>query len=186
MADNKELNEQVEEKQAKKKKKGAWGVVVLLAYLLMIVAIFMLVPILCPMILGYQTKNVNDDSTGQISPYGSVVYVKTIDCDNFIDGNIIAVESDDNFVDVHFVDKNNKGEEKITLRNGKTVDYDDVVGKVAAKTPFIGYLTQFCRDITGYAIAGGMLLAGVILMAVKNGADKKRNKKEEEAKASNK
>ena len=58
-------------------KKGKRTGLTILGYVLVIVALLIVLPVVLPPIFGYHTYLSGTDHTGNISKYGSVVYLKT-------------------------------------------------------------------------------------------------------------
>lgn len=131
-----------------------------------------------PPIFGYHTYLSGTDHTGNISKYGSVVYLKTIDEASYKDGNIVAIESADSSarrVDSYYVDSNDSSAKEIALRDGNGVSYKVVKGQVIAKTPFIGYLSQLCFSAVGIIVTVVIFAAGVAIMMYVNKISKEIN-----------
>lgn len=150
----------------------------IVAYMLMAAVLLTVLPVVCPLIFGIHTYNVSSDTTGLASQKGSVVYTKNIGGADYIAGNIIAITKDDSqAVDVYYVDSNDSSSETLTLRNGVSENYNRAVGKVVAKTPFVGYLTQLCYSVTGVIIIAIIFTVGLALMIVSNSLAKRVDKK---------
>ena len=165
MADtNKEINE----------KKGMRRTLTILGYACVIVFLLAVLPVILPPIFGYHTYLNGTDTTGLISKYGSVVYVKEIDNSAFTDGNIVVVANEKRTVDISYV-ASNDGSDTLTLKNGSSVSYDQVKGQVVAKTPIIGYLSQLCFSVAGVIVLIVLLAAGVGLMMYVNKISKEIN-----------
>ncbi len=165
MADtNKEINE----------KKGMRRTLTILGYACVIIVLLAVLPVVLPPIFGYHTYLNGTDTTGLISKYGSVVYMKEIDNSAFTEGNIVAVKAGKRTVDVSYVASNN-GSDTLTLKNGSSVSYDQVQGKVVAKTPFIGYLSQLCFSAVGIIALVIIFAAGLVLMMYVNKISKEIN-----------
>ncbi len=172
MSNNTNYNKPVNEKKAKRT-----GLTIL-GYALVIVALLTVLPIILPPILGYHTYLSGTDHTGNISKYGSVVYLKEIDESSYVDGNIVAVVSDDSSgrkVDEYYVNSNDTSSKELLLRDGSTISYDDVVGNVVAKTPFVGYLSQLCFSVVGIIVIIVIFAAGLGIMMYVNKISKKIN-----------
>lgn len=164
-------------------KKGTRRTLTILGYVCIIVVLLSALPVILPPIFGYHTYLCGTDTTGLISKYGSVVYVKEIDDTAFTDGNIVAAKAEDGkrSVDVSYVDSND-GSSTVTTRTGETVTYDQVVGKVTAKTPWIGYLSQLCFSVVGIIVLVILFAAGLGLMAYANKISKEINQQLEQNK----
>ena len=149
-----------------------------MGYVLVIVALLTVLPVVLPPIFGYHTYLSGTDHTGNISKYGSVVYLKTIDEATYKDGNIVAIESADSSarrVDSYYVDSNDSSAKEIALRDGNGVSYKVVKGQVIAKTPFIGYLSQLCFSAVGIIVTVVIFAAGVAIMMYVNKISKEIN-----------
>lgn len=165
-------NQQIDEK------KGKRTGLTILGYVLVIVALLTVLPVVLPPIFGYHTYLAGTDHTGNISKYGSVVYLKEIEETSFKDGNIIAVEPADSAnrtVDVYYVDSNDSSAKEIALRDADSTGYDAVKGQVVAKTPFIGYLSQLCFSVVGIIVTIVIFAAGLGIMMYVNKISKKIN-----------
>ena len=172
MSKNTNNNQTVDEK------KGKRTGLTILGYALVIVALLIVLPVVLPPIFGYHTYLSGTDHTGNISKYGSVVYMKEIDETSYKDGNIIAVESADSSnrtVDEYYVDSNDTSSKAIALRYGSSVSYDQVKGHVVAKTPFIGYLSQLCFSVVGIIVTIIIFAAGLGIMMYVNKISKEIN-----------
>lgn len=159
-------------------KKGKRTGLTILGYVLVIVALLTVLPVVLPPIFGYHTYLSGTDHTGNISKYGSVVYLKTIDEATYKDGNIVAIESADSSarrVDSYYVDSNDSSAKEIALRDGNGVSYKVVKGQVIAKTPFIGYLSQLCFSAVGIIVTVVIFAAGVVIMMYVNKISKEIN-----------
>ena len=164
MSKNTNNNQTVDEK------KGKRTGLTILGYVLVIVALLTVLPVVLPPIFGYHTYLSGTDHTGNISKYGSVVYLKTIDEASYKDGNIVAIESADS--SARRVDSYAK---EIALRDGNGVSYKVVKGQVIAKTPFIGYLSQLCFSAVGIIVTVVIFAAGVAIMMYVNKISKEIN-----------
>lgn len=172
MSKNTNNNQKVDEKKGKR-----IGLTIL-GYVLVIVALLIVLPVVLPPIFGYHTYLSGTDHTGNISKYGSVVYLKTIDEASYKDGNIVAIESADSSgrrVDSYYVDSNDSSAKEIALRDGNGVSYKVVKGQVIAKTPFIGYLSQLCFSAVGIIVTVVIFAAGVAIMMYVNKISKEIN-----------
>lgn len=166
---NREMNE----------KKGMRRTLTILGYACVIIVLLAVLPVVLPPIFGYHTYLNGTDTTGLISKHGSVVYMKEIDNSAFTEGNIVAVKAGKRTVDVSYVDSND-GSDTLTLKNGSSVNYDQVQGKVVAKTPFIGYLSQLCFSAVGIIALVIIFAAGFALMMYVNKISREINQMVEE------
>ena len=170
---------QVEEKKGKRR------TLTVLGYALMIVFLLIVLPVVLPAIFGYHTYTVGSDATGNISKYGNVVYLKAVSNDSYDEGNIVAVQESDSSrkVDVYYVDANDTAAQTLAIREGETVSYEQIAGKVVAKTPFIGYLSQLCFSADGIIVTILIFAAGLGLMMYVNKISKEINQALEDQKA---
>ena len=157
--------------------KGKRKTLTILGYLCIIVALLTTLPVVLPPIFGYHTYLLGTDTTGNISKYGSVVYVKELDESSYKGGNIVAVNAAETArdVDVYYVESNNTAGEVIALEDGGMASYDQIAGRVVAKTPFIGYLSQLCFSVVGIIVIVILFAAGLGLMMYTNKISKEIN-----------
>ena len=76
---------------------------------------------------------------------------------------------------VYYVDGNDSTAQTITLRDGDTAAYDKIAGKVVAKTPLIGYLSQLCFSVAGIVVTVLIFAAGLGMMMYANKIGKEIN-----------
>ena len=166
-------------------KKGKRRTLTVLGYALMIVFLLIVLPVVLPAIFGYHTYTVGSDATGNISKYGSVVYLKGVSNDSYVEGNIVAVQVSDSSrkVDVYYVDANDTAAQTLAIREGEAVSYEQIAGKVVAKTPFIGYLSQLCFSAAGIIVTILIFAAGLGLMMYVNKISKEINQALEDQKS---
>ena len=172
------MNNNTNYDQPVNEKKGKRTGLTILGYALVIVALLTVLPVVLPPIFGYHTYLSGTDHTGNISKYGSVVYLKEIDESSYKDGNIVAVVSADSSsrkVDEYYVDSNDTSSKEISLRDGSSVSYDAIKGHVVAKTPFIGYLSQLCFSVVGIIVTIVIFAAGLGIMMYVNKISKRIN-----------
>ena len=136
------------------------------AYALLIVGLLIIAPVICPLVFGYHTYTVSEDYSGNMNPSGTLVYAKA--SSEYNAGNIVAVDNmdGDRDVDVYYVEAVQDG--KVTLEGGDTVDMDQVAGRVAAKTPGFGYLSQLCFAVWGIILTAVLFAAGIGMAAYAN------------------
>ncbi len=136
------------------------------AYALLIVGLLIIAPVICPLVFGYHTYTVSEDYSGNMNPSGTLVYAKA--SSEYNAGNIVAVDNmdGDRDVDVYYVEAVQDG--KVTLEGGDTVDMDQVAGRVAAKTPGFGYLSQLCFTVWGIILTAVLFAAGIGMAAYAN------------------
>lgn len=170
------------EKEIIDEKKAKRRTFTILGYLCFAVALLAILPVIIAPLLGRHAYLSGTDSTGHISKYGSLVYVKAIDNASFEEGNIVAVvnEAKKRTVDAFYVDSNDRTN-TLTLRTGSTVSYSQVKGRIVAKTPFIGYLSQLCFSVAGIIVLVVLFAAGFALMMYVNKISKEINQMVEDA-----
>ena len=157
------------EKEKRVRKSGCISLTII-GYILLIIGLLIIAPVVCSPIFGYHTYTVNSDSTGNVNKSGSLVYTKVLDDADYSEGKIVAVENTDNesAVDVYYVSANDSG---LVLEDGdstRTVEYSQVKGRVVAKTPYIGYLSQLCFSVIGIVIIVVIFLAAIICTTAGN------------------
>lgn len=176
-------NEKAVTRQKVDEQKGKRRTITIAAYALMMVFLLIVLPVVLPLIFGYHTYTVGTDTTGNISKHGSVVYVKAIDENSYVEGNIVAVnKSGSRAVDVYYVDANDAAIKTLTVRTNDTVAYDQIAGKVVAKTPFIGYLCQLCFSVVGIIITIVIFVVALGMMMYVNKISKEINQKVQDQK----
>ena len=155
----------MKEKKARDGKKSI-RILTIAAYALLIVGLLIIAPVICPLVFGYHTYTVSEDYSGNMNPSGTLVYAKA--SSEYNAGNIVAVDNmdGDRDVDVYYVEAVQDG--KVTLEGGDTVDMDQVAGRVAAKTPFFGYLSQLCFTVWGIILTAVLFAAGIGMAAYAN------------------
>ena len=168
------MSEKMNETNKINEQKGKRRTVTTLGYVLLIVFLLIVLPVVLPPIFGYHTYTLGNDVTGNISK-GSLVYVKEIDDASYVEGNIVALEADGRNVDVYYVDANDADAKTLAVRDGSTAAYDQVVGHVVAKTPFIGYLSQLCFSVVGIVLTVVIFIAGLGCMMYANKVSKEVN-----------
>ena len=115
------MSEQVKETKTNDEKKGKRRAVTISGYALLIVFLLIILPVVLPPIFGYHTYLLGTDATGNISA-GSLVYIKEIDETSYVEGNIVALKSDEGTrrVDVYYVDSNDTDADTLAVRDGST------------------------------------------------------------------
>ena len=154
-----------------KQKNGVIRTFTVLGYVLIIVFCLMVAPIVLPPIFGYHTYYCKSDTSGLINTsLWSLVYAKEVDATSLSDGNLIGVLEDDHRnVTAYYVESNNASAETIATEMGNTVSYDSIVGRIVAKTPFMGLLCGIVfLGPVGIVIAVLILLLGIFFMIKSN------------------
>ena len=174
------MSEQVKETKTNDEKKGKRRALTISGYALLIVFLLIILPVVLPPIFGYHTYLLGADTTGNIST-GSLVYIKEIDETSYVEGNIVALKSDEGKrrVDVYYVDSNDTDADTLAVRDGGTAAYDEVTGHVVAKTPFMGYLSQLCFSAAGIIVTVIIFAAGLGLTIYANKISRKYNEEEQ-------
>ena len=155
-------------------KKGLLRTITIIAYALLIVGALIIAPVVCPPIFGYHTYTVSADYSGNVNPSGSLVYAKASDM--YSAGNLVAIDNldGDRDVDVYYVESVKDG--KIALEDGSAVEMNQVIGRVVAKTPFFGYLSQLCFSVIGIIVIVIILGMGIGLATYANILARKEKK----------
>ena len=155
-------------------------IITVVGYAFIILFLLITAPVVCPPIIGQHTYTVSSDYTGLIPEKGTLVYTLKDDKTSIAIGNIVAVDNEDGDreVDCYYVDSNDTTSHTIALRDGKTVSYDLVKGKIQKKTPFFGYLSGILFHVWGIILDLVLLAAGIVLTVM---ANKIRKQQKEEA-----
>lgn len=146
------------------RKKGLRNLLTAITYTLLVFILLSVLPVVVPMIFGYKSMIAGKDTTGLVSN-GSVVYVKDVDCTELVSGNIFVAKTDsvNDKVTVYYVGANDRDARALTARNGENVAYYLVKGRVEAKTPIVGYLSQLCYSAIGIVV---LVLAAVVMIVL--------------------
>lgn len=155
--------------------------------ILIILVILAAAPIALPKLFGLQEYNVISGSMEPTISVGSIVYVRGENFDQLSVGDIIAFESGASIV-THRITDINANDMLITTKGDANntedftpVAYTNVVGKVVAHFPIIGYVAGWLSTVAGKLAALIALLVGVILSTLSeskttnNGKWKKNN-----------
>lgn len=145
-------------------------------------------PVAVPKLLGIQTYNVISGSMEPSISVGSIVYVKNAEFDALAEGDVIAFESGASVV-THRITSIDSQSKLITTKGDANdtedfvpVAYVNVIGRVVAHVPFLGYLASWLSEITGKVIAVMLLIIGLLLS---NAGDKSQDKEKAENKKQN-
>jgi len=145
-------------------------------------------PVAVPKLLGIQTYNVISGSMEPSISVGSIVYVKNAEFNELAEGDVIAFESGASVV-THRITSIDSQSKLITTKGDANdtedfvpVAYVNVIGRVVAHVPFLGYLASWLSEITGKVIAVMLLIIGLLLS---NAGDKSQDKEKTENKKQN-
>jgi len=145
-------------------------------------------PVAVPKLLGIQTYNVISGSMEPSISVGSIVYVKNAEFDELAEGDVIAFESGASVV-THRITSIDSQSKLITTKGDANdtedfvpVAYVNVIGRVVAHVPFLGYIASWLSEITGKVIAVMLLIIGLLLS---NAGDKSQDKEKTENKKQN-
>lgn len=140
-------------------------------------------PVAVPKLLGIQTYNVISGSMEPSISVGSIVYVKNAEFDTLAEGDVIAFESGASVV-THRITSIDSQSKLITTKGDANnnedfvpVAYVNVIGKVVAHVPFLGYIASWLSEITGKIVAVMLLIIGLLLS---NAGDKSQDKEKAE------
>ena len=143
-----------------------------LGTVLLIILIIVCIPFTLPRFLDYQAYTVISGSMEPEIPIGSLVYVKYVEPEDVAVSDVIAYYGgrDRNAITTHRVEENRvvmgefitKGDANQTV-DMNPVMYDDFIGRVELTIPELGVLAGFMTSLQGKIVAGGMILAAVIL-----------------------
>jgi len=145
-------------------------------------------PVAVPKLLGIQTYNVISGSMEPSISVGSIVYVKNAEFNELAEGDVIAFESGASVV-THRITSIDSQSKLITTKGDANdtedfvpVAYVNVIGRVVAHVPFLGYIASWLSEITGKVIAVMLLIIGLLLS---NAGDKSQDKEKTENKKQN-
>jgi sortase B len=145
-------------------------------------------PVAVPKLLGIQTYNVISGSMEPSISVGSIVYVKNAEFDELAEGDVIAFESGASVV-THRITSIDSQSKLITTKGDANdtedfvpVAYVNVIGRVVAHVPFLGYIASWLSEIAGKVIAVMLLIIGLLLS---NAGDKSQDKEKAENKKQN-
>ncbi len=144
-----------------------------LSTLILIIAIGCAGSLILPQLAGYKIYSVVSGSMEPKYPVGSVVYIKPVEFDKIEVGDPIAFHWGSKKVVTHQVVEINKENQTFTTQgvannvaDGSPVAYSDVIGKGVYNIPFIGYITIYMQTVTGYLIAGCILIFIILLYII--------------------
>ncbi len=147
-----------------------------------ILIILLCIPVTIPHFLGFDIYNVISGSMEPKLPVGSIVYVKSADCEELVTGDIIAFNSNGMTV-THRVVKNDTELKEIITKGDANVSedptpvkYGSVIGKIKLHLPLLGGFSEFFTSFMGKIYLMGILAACFVLMMI-GGSLKDKNKK---------
>ena len=161
--------------EKKKEKKGLYRTLTIIGYVFMIVGALIIAPVVCPPVFGYHTYTVAGDYSGQVKQSASLVYVKA--ADTYSAGNLVAVDNQDGDRDVEVYYIESAADGKVTLEKGNTIDTNQIVGRIVAKTPYFGYLSQLCFSVMGIILTVVIWVIAIVLATFANIIARKEKKK---------
>ena len=122
-----------------------------------------------PKLFGMSVYNVISGSMEPTISVGSIVYAKPTEFDKLANGDIIAYEAGASVV-THRIDEIDREDKLITTKGDANratdvmpVAYINVIGKVVAHVPLLGYVAAGLSSIIGKLVALVLLVVGVIL-----------------------
>jgi signal peptidase len=157
-----------------------WVVNIVLIWLIVIVvALFLL-----PRFGGWRFDAVLSGSMEPALPLGGVVFIKPVETDEIIAGDIIAYSSGDVLITHRVIDVIDQGGEPAFVTKGDAVENPDlnpvlasaVVGKVIFDIPYLGYLADFVKTRLGFILTiflPGLAIIGLELRSLWQGVLKK-------------
>lgn len=141
----------------------------LLGTFILIAAIASCLPVVVPRFMGYEVYHVISGSMEPEIPVGSIVYVEAVRPEDIAVGTVIAFQSGDSVI-THRVVENHLVEGEFTTKGDanagedmNSVDYDNVIGRVARHYPVLGALMELYTSTIGkiyiilFAACGAML-----------------------------
>ena len=142
------------------------------------VVILVCLSLVAPRFIGMQAYNVISGSMEPTISVGSIVYVKTADFKELSKGDIIAFDSGASVV-THRIVSIDESDKLITTKGDANdandfmpVAYVNVIGKITAHLPLLGYVAAAISTTLGKIITGVIFIVGVILSGA--GGSKKR------------
>ena len=144
------------------------GIIILLA------VIAACLPVTVPQFMGYEVFNVESGSMEPTIPVGSAIYVKKIDADQIVDGDIIAFRSGDSIIMHRVIDNfiveryfKTKGDAN-EIEDLAEVPYSDLVGIVERSYPALGEIMVLLASGIGKACMLSLAGCGAILLLLGN------------------
>lgn len=182
----------------KRKKKRNPGAVFcqLLGTVLLVAMVLVCLPLTVPRFFGYHIYTVVSGSMEPAIPTGSLVYIHEMQPEDVEPDDVIAFygAKDSASIITHRVVENRvlmgefitKGDANQT-EDMNPAPYGNFIGRVEKSFPEIGVVAQILTGREGKFIAGGVILAAVILQgvgsALERGAERRQEKKERNSSA---
>ena len=146
-----------------------------LGTLLLIVLVVACLPLTVPKVIGYQMYTVISGSMEPSIPTGSLVYIKGMEPQDVVDGDVIAFYGghDSNAIITHRVVKNRvvmgefitKGDAN-DKEDMNPIPYSNFLGRVELSLPVVGGLAQMLTSLEGKIAAATLIGLAVILHAI--------------------
>lgn len=157
-----------------------WVVNIILIWLIVVVVAFFLLP----RFGGWRFDAVLSGSMEPALPLGGVVFIKPVETDEIIVGDIIAYSSGDLLITHRVVNVIDQAGEPTFVTKGDAVEDPDltpvpasaVVGKVIFDIPYLGYLADFVKTRLGFILTiflPGLAIIGLELRSLWQGVFKK-------------
>ena len=170
--------------QQKKRRRNPLAVMSgILSTILLAALVAVCVPLTVPRLFGCHTYSVISGSMEPAIPTGSLVYIKSMEPEEMQTGDVIAFYGarDQASIITHRVVENRvvmgelitKGDANRT-EDMNPVPYENVIGSVAYTIPAAGRLAELLTSQTGKAVAGGLILAAVLLQFAASLLERKR------------
>ncbi len=130
---------------------------------------FLLMVVLIPKLLGYETFYIRTESMGMTIPKGSFIFVKEVEFDQIKPGDILTFNNDD---ETQFfthrvieIDKNNqmfitKGDANKEA-DPEPTSYYYTRGRVDFSIPFVGYIAKYLNTVVGKIIIASVYIAWI-------------------------
>lgn len=125
---------------------------------MMVAVIIATIPLTVPKIFGYHIYNVLTGSMEPKYPIGSIVYVKEIEPNQLVTGDVITffLANQSDMVMTHRVVENKVDEERIITKgdaneenDAGSVSYENVIGKVTFCVPMLGSFSELLQSTKG-------------------------------------
>lgn len=166
------MEERRKESPTSKKRGGGKAIPALLCNvlgtILILGVILMMLPAFLPQLMRIQVYDVVSGSMEPTIPVGSMIFVKPVDGDEIMDGDVIAFYSS-GVVVTHRVVENRQLENRFVtkgdandLEDRQKIEYRDLLGKVVYHVPVLGDVTAHLTTPLGKVYLFAVLLCGLL------------------------
>lgn len=174
------------EAPAGKKRRNVFAAAAGMTGMILLVALMAVcLPLTVPRFFGYHIYSVVSGSMEPSIPTGSLVYIKTMEPEEMVEGDVIAFYGarDQASIITHRVVENRvvmgefvtKGDANQT-EDMTPIPYGNYIGKVARTIPGAGTAAELLTSPTGKILAGGVILVAVLLQILASVSGRKRER----------